>query len=132
MSREAVVIPEKKEKLERLKARYNNLEMSDKTAQNIRKLEVVRGTLKLATVAVGCAAAIDLIVPDPIFGFDEAVLTAATGLLGFGVSMVSSKIDDLAATEKTGVSMDEVENLTNKISTMASAVSAAKNKGPRV
>lgn len=132
MNREAVVVPEKKEKINRIKEKYGNIEMSDKTAQKIRSLEITRGVLKLATVGVGIAATIDLMVPDPVLGVDEAVLTAATGLLGFGVSMVSNKINDLAATEKTGVSMKEVEDLTDKLSTMAKAVNTSKNNTPRM
>lgn len=127
MSREAVVVPEKKEKINRIKEKYGNLEMSDKTAQKIRSLEITRGVLKLATVGVGIAATIDLMVPDPVLGVDEAVLTAATGLLGFGVNMVSNKINDLATTEKTGVSMKEVEDLTDKLSTMAQVVANKRN-----
>lgn len=127
MSREAVVVPEKKEKINRIKEKYGNLEMSDKTAQKIRSLEITRGVLKLATVGLGIAATIDLIVPDPVLGVDEAVLTAATGLLGFGVNMVSNKINDLATTEKTGVSMKEVEDLTDKLSTMAQVVANKRN-----
>lgn len=134
MSREAVVVPEKKEKINRIKEKYGNLEMSDKTAQKIRSLEITRGVLKLATVGVGIAATIDLMVPDPVLGVDEAVLTAATGLLGFGVNMVSNKINDLATTEKTGVSMKEVEDLTDKLSTMAQVVANKRNtpNGPNL
>lgn len=127
MSREAVVVPEKKEKINKIKEKYGNLEMSDKTAQKIRTLEITRGVLKLATVGVGIVAAIDLIVPDPLLGADEAILTAATGVMGFGVSVLSNKIDDLAATEKTGVSMEEVEDLTGKLSAMAQAVANKRN-----
>lgn len=134
MSREAVVVPEKKEKINRIKEKYGNIEMSDKTAQRIRSLEITRGVLKLATVGLGIAATIDLMVPDPVLGVDEAVLTAATGLLGFGVSMVSNKINDLATTEKTGVSMKEVEDLTDKLSTMAQVVANKRNtpNGPNL
>lgn len=127
MNREAVVVPEKKEKINRIKEKYGNIEMSDKTAQKIRSLEITRGVLKLATVGLGIAATIDLMVPDPVLGVDEAVLTAATGLLGFGVNMVSNKINDLATTEKTGVSMKEVEDLTDKLSTMAQVVANKRN-----
>lgn len=134
MNREAVVVPEKKEKINRIKEKYGNIEMSDKTAQKIRSLEITRGVLKLATVGLGIAATIDLMVPDPVLGVDEAVLTAATGLLGFGVSMVSNKINDLATTEKTGVSMKEVEDLTDKLSTMAQVVANKRNtpNGPNL
>ena len=100
--------------------------MSDKTAQNIRRLEITNNVLKAVTAGVGIVAAIDLIIPDPVLGVDEAILTAATGLLGYGTSVVSNKIQDLAATESTDVSMTEINELTNKLANMAGAVAAKK------
>ncbi|MBQ8659947.1 MAG: hypothetical protein IJ475_03835 [Bacilli bacterium] len=126
MNKEAVVVPEKKETIERIKRKYNNLQMSDKTAQNIRRLEITNNVLKVVTAGVGIVAAIDLIIPDPVLGVDEAILTAATGLLGYGTSVVSNKIQDLAATESTDVSMTEINELTNKLASMAGAVAAKK------
>ena len=81
MSRETVVIPEKKRKIEKIKKKFNNPEMSDSTATKIASLEVTNNLLKAATITAGVVTVIDLFVPDPVFGLDEAALASITGLL---------------------------------------------------
>ena len=51
--RETIVVEEKKNKIENIKRKYRNLEMSDATAQKIRKLEITNGILKAAAIAAG-------------------------------------------------------------------------------
>lgn len=119
MSREAVIVPEKKKKIEMIKRKYNNLAMSDEVAQKINRLEVTNNILKAATGVVGVVAALDWIIIDPIPGVDEAVFTGATALLGLASSIVGNKIDDLANTGNADLQMDEVNKLSNQLSEVA-------------
>jgi hypothetical protein len=96
--RETVIVPEKKEKIERIKRKYNNMEMSDDTAKKIRNLEVVNNVLVAATGLVGCATVINYFVPDALPFVDEIVMTGATTLLGSASAIVKNKITDLSKT----------------------------------
>ena len=93
--RETVIVPEKKEKIERIKRKYNNMEMADDTAKKIRTLEVVNNVLIAATGVVGCATVINYFVPDALPFVDEAVMTGATALLGSASTIVKNKIDSI-------------------------------------
>ena len=126
MSKEAVMIPEKKKKIERVKAKYKNMSMSDETAMKIVRLNTLNSVLKTATGAVGLITVIDYFIPDPVFGLDEAALTAITGLLGYGASLVDNKIDSLAASDDAELKMEEINNLTNKLTDVAGKVKKQK------
>ena len=81
MARKTVIIPEKKEVINNIREKYNNLEMAEGTALKIASLEVTNEILAKAVKVAGVAFVIDLIVPDPVIGIDEALLgtiTAAT------------------------------------------------------
>lgn len=125
--RETVIVPEKKDKIERIKRKYNNMEMTDDTAKKIRNLEVVNNVLLVATGIVGVATVVNYIVPDPVPGLDEAVMTGATALLGSASTIVKNKINDLAATGTTEMKMEEVTNLSNGLSDIARQVAEKKN-----
>ena len=113
--RETVLVPADKAKLDAIRRRYNNAQMSNDTARKIKRLEVTNNILKVATGLVGVAAVIDWAVLDPVPGVDEAVLTGATALLGLGSSIVTNKIDELANTGTTEMKMDEVRQLTDSM-----------------
>ncbi len=115
IEREAVIIPEKKEKIERIKKKYRNLQMDDDTAKKIIRLEITNDILKAATGIVGIAAVIDWCIADPIPAVDEAILSGATGLLGLASSIVDKKIGELAETGNTEVMMEEVTELSDKL-----------------
>ncbi len=117
--REAVIIPEKKEKIERIKKKYDNISMSDSTANKIRTLEVVNSILVAATGVVGVATVVNYFVPDPIPGVDEAVMTGVTALLGSATTIVNNKIKDLAATGSTEVKMEEVTKISDQMTKVA-------------
>lgn len=126
MSREAVIVPEKKNKIEKIKRKYNNLAMSDDVALKVNKLEVTNNVLKAATGVVGVVAALDWIILDPVPGVDEAVFTGATALLGLASSIVSNKIDDLVNTGNADLQMDEVVKLSDQMSDVAKKISDTK------
>lgn len=122
MSKEAVMIPEKKKRIEKVKAKYKNMSMSDDTAMKIVRLNTLNNVLKAATGVVGLVTVIDYFVPDPILGLDEAALTAITGLLGYSSSLVNNKIDRIAASDDAELKMEEINNLTNKLTDVAGKV----------
>ena len=125
--RETVIVPEKKEKIERIKRKYNNMAMTDDTAKKIKNLEVVNNVLLVATGIVGVATVVNYFVPDPVPGIDEAIMTGATALLGSAATIVKNKINDLAATGTTEMKMEEVTNLSNGLSDIARQVAEKKN-----
>ena len=122
MSKEAVIIPEKKKKIEKVKAKYKNMSMSDETAMKIVRLNTINSVLKTATGTVGLITVIDFFIPDPVFGLDEAALTAITTLLGYSSSLVDNKIDKIAASDDAELKMEEINNLANKLSDVAGKV----------
>lgn len=122
MSKEAVMIPEKKKRIEKVKAKYKNMSMSDDAAMKIVRLNTLNNVLKAATGVVGLVTVIDYFVPDPILGLDEAALTAITGLLGYSSSLVNNKIDSIAASDDAELKMEEINNLTNKLTDVAGKV----------
>ena len=125
--RETVIVPEKKDKIERIKRKYNNMEMTDDTAKKIKNLEVVNNILVAATGVVGILTVVNYFVPDPVPGIDEAVMTGATALLGSASTIVKNKINDLAATGTTEMKMEEVTQLSNELSNVARQVAEKKN-----
>ena len=125
--RETVIVPEKKEKIERIKRKYNNMAMTDDTAKKIKNLEVVNNVLLVVTGIVGVATVVNYFVPDPVPGIDEAIMTGATALLGSASTIVKNKINDLAATGTTEMKMEEVTNLSNGLSDIARQVAEKKN-----
>ena len=131
--RETVIVPEKKDKIERIKRKYNNMEMTDDTAKKIRNLEVVNNVLLVATGMAGIGTAISwLPLPDDALGpyggwIDEALFTGATVLLTSASAIVKNKINDLAATGTTEMKMEEVTQLSNELSNVARQVAEKKN-----
>lgn len=125
--RETIIVPEKKEKIERIKRKYQNMEMSDDTAKKIKNLEVVNNILVAATGVVGILTVVNYFVPDPVPGIDEAVMTGATALLGSASTIVKNKINDLAATGTTEVKMEEVTKLSDQLTNVARKVAEKKN-----
>ncbi len=128
--RVTVMVPEKKEKIERIKRKYQNMEMTDDTAKKIRALEVVNNVLIAATGLAGIGTAISYLpLPDDAAGFilDEAIFTGATVLLGSASAIVKNKINDLAATGNTEVKMEEVTKLSDEITNVARVVAEKKN-----
>lgn len=127
MSRETLVIPEKKTKIEKIKKKFNNPEMSDSTATKIASLEVTNSLLKAATITAGIITTIDVFTPDPVFGLDEAALASITGLLKYSSTLVENKIEDLANSDDTSIKMDEVTKLTEQLSNAASNVKRSRS-----
>ena len=122
MSRKSVFVTEKKDKIQKIKKKYKNLEMSDETAAKVYRLDVASNVLKAATAVVGVITVIDLFVPDPVFGIDEAGLTALTTLLGGACAFVDKKAENIANDEDASIQMDEVTKLTEQIGNAAKAV----------
>lgn len=127
MSKEVLIVPEKKKKIDRVKAKYKNMSMSDETASKIVRLNTVNSILKAATGLVGLVTVIDYFIPDPVLGLDEAALTAITGLLGYSSSLVNNKIESIASSENAEIKMEEVTKLTEQLKNVARKVKETKN-----
>lgn len=128
MNRETIIVPEKKEKIERIKKKYRNMSMSDNEAKKIKRLETINDILKTATAAAGVITIIDFFIPDPVLGLDEAALTALTGLFGYTTNLVNNKIDSIANSNDMGMQMDEVNELTKQISNAAKSIKNSRSK----
>lgn len=124
--RKIVVVPEKKERIAKIKQKYNNMSMSDNTADKIWKLQITNGILKAATAVVGVITAVDYFIPDPLLGLDEAALTAITGLLAGASKLVDNKIEDLANSDHTDLKMSEINDLSNKLGAVFDNVAKKK------
>lgn len=128
--RETVIVPEKKEKIERIKKKYNNMAMTDDTAKKIRNLEIVNNVLVAATGLAGLVTVISYLPgpDDAVTGlWDEAIFTGATLLLNSASSIVKNKINDLAVSGSTEVKMEEVTKLSEQMGNVAKAVAEKKN-----
>ena len=113
--REVMIIPQSKKRIENIKKKYNNLEMSDETAEKIGRLEILNNVLKVATIGAGILTAIDYIFPDPVPFLDEALLTSITIALKSGNSIVENKIKDYATTGQANLTMEDCQSLTNRL-----------------
>lgn len=127
MSKEVLIVPEKKKKIEKVKNKYKNMSMTDETALKIVRLDTLNNVLKTATGLVGLVTVVDFFIPDPLLGLDEAALTAITGLLGYSSSLVSNKIDSIAESDDAELKMEEINNLADKLTDVAGKVKKDKN-----
>ena len=80
-----------------------------------RSLASLGNFFKWATIIVGIIAAIDIIIPDPIFGLDEAALLSLTALFETCNVIVANKINELDKYGKTKYNQQEVVEIANKI-----------------
>ena len=126
MSRETVMIKEKKSVVDKIRKKYKNPNLSEKDAKKIATLEATNKVLVGASAAAGVVTVIDLFVPDPVLGLDEAALVALTTLLGSASAFVNNKIDKIAKEENSDIQMEEIAKLSGQL-----ADAAAKAKDSR-
>lgn len=129
MARKTVIIPEKKEVINNIREKYNNLEMAEGTALKIASLEVTNEILAKAVKVAGVAFVIDLIVPDPVIGIDEALLGAITAATKTANVIITNKIGELAATGTTEMKVEEITQLATSIKNVADLGKSTKKKG---
>lgn len=127
MARKTVIIPENKEVINKIKTKYQNMEMSDSTALKIASLEVTNKILKKASNIAGIAFIIDLIVPDPIIGVDEILLGTITAATKTANSIIKNKIDELALNGETELQTEEINKLAGSIKSIVEANKNRKN-----
>ena len=120
--RQIVVVPEEKSKIQRIKEKYGRLDMDDKTAKKIRRLEITNDILKASSIIMGIATVINIAIPDFWPGIDEAVMAGITGVIGGASTIVQNKIDDLSRYGTTEVKMQEVEELSRQIGNIATNI----------
>ena len=130
-NRDLLVVSVDRKKIEKIKKKYKNMSMSDDAAAKIQKLEIVNRVLSAAVVASGIITTIDIIVPDPVFGLDEIILTAITGALKLAQKSVDKHIDELATEGTTRVNPDEVTNLSKQIIGIVKEIKS-KNQTPKI
>lgn len=131
MSRKSVFVTENKKNIEKMRKKYNNMQMSEVAAAKVYRLDVASNALKAATAVVGVVTVIDLFIPDPVLGIDEVGLTAITGLLGYVSSLVDNKAKSIANDEDASIQMDEVTKLTEQIGNAAKAVKGKGNSSSK-
>ena len=129
MARKTVIIPEKKEVINNIREKYNNLEMAEGTALKIASLEATNEILAKAVKVAGVAFVIDLIVPDPVIGIDEALLGAITASPKTANVIITNKIGELAATGTTEMKVEEITRLATSIKNVADLGKSTKKKG---
>lgn len=129
MARKTVIIPEKKEVINNIREKYNNLEMAEGTALKIASLEVTNEILAKAVKVAGVAFVIDLIVPDPVIGIDEALLGTITAATKTANVIITNKIGELAATGTTEMKVEEITRLATSIKNVADLGKSTKKKG---
>jgi hypothetical protein len=112
--RQPLIIKETKDTINRIKS------------SKVERLEVVSKVLSTATMVAGVITAIDLIVPDPVFGIDEAALTAITALIGTGKGIVDKQIASLKESDSYSYDQDQVNDLAKKIKGVHDAFKASK------
>lgn len=126
MSRETVMIKEKKSVVDKIRKKYNNPNLSEKDAKKIATLEATNKVLVGASAAAGVVTVIDLFVPDPVLGLDEAALVALTTLLGSASAFVNNKIDKIAKEENSDIQMEEIAKLSGQLTDAASKAKASR------
>lgn len=129
MARKTVIIPEKKEVINNIREKYNNLEMAEGTALKIASLEATNEILAKAVKVAGVAFVIDLIVPDPVIGIDEALLGAITAATKTANVIITNKIGELAATGTTEMKVEEITRLATSIKNVTDLGKSTKKKG---
>ena len=112
--RQPLIIKEAKDTINRIKG------------SKVERLEVISKVLGTATMVAGVITAIDLIVPDPVFGIDEAALTAITALIGTGKGIVDKQIASLKESDDYSYDQDQVNDLAKKIKAVHDAFKASK------
>lgn len=129
MARKTVIIPEKKEVINNIREKYNNLEMAEGTALKIASLEATNEILAKSVKIAGVAFVIDLIVPDPVIGIDEALLGAITAATKTANVIITNKIGELATMGTTEMKVEEITRLATSIKNVADLGKSAKKKG---
>lgn len=124
MARKTVIVPEKKEVINKIKEKYNNAEMTDQTALKIASLETTNKILSAAKTVSLVAFVIDLVVPDPVIGVDEAVLGVIWQATKTANKIVNNKIDDLTKNGTAEMQTEEALKLADSLKSVADCVKA--------
>lgn len=125
--RVTVIVPEKKEKIEKIRQKYNNPNLSTTDAIKIQTLEVVNKILSAAAGIAGVAFVIDLIIPDPVIGIDEAALGFITTATTSANVIVQNKINAIANSQDASLKGEEVQKLASQISAALTAVKSNRS-----
>lgn len=128
MDRQTVIVPESKETINKIKQKYKNMQMSDDTAKKIQGLEVTNKVLKAASSLATVAFVIDMIVPDPVIGMDEALLGFITAATTSANKIVADKIDSLAKTGDAKLEQEEIIKLSKSIGNIAQNIANKNTK----
>lgn len=123
-----VIIPEDKDRINKIKAKYNNLSMSDSNASKIIRLETAGKVLSAASIATGILFVIDVFVPDPVIGLDEAALGGISALTKPFDTIVKNKIDDLANDKDGNLNSDDVSKISDGLVKMAGEIKKSRSK----
>ena len=109
----------KEERLNKIKQKYNSMEISDDVASKIRNLEITSTALKVLVGVVGVVTVSDFVIPDALPVIDEALLTALTALFVRVSKVIDKKIDDLVTTGNTKLTTKDLINIGSDLGRVA-------------
>lgn len=122
MNRETVIVPDKKDRISKIREKYHNPSMSEEAAKKIGSLQTTNTILKAATAVAGIATTIDLFAPDAIPVLDAKALTSITSLLATTTTIVDNKIDLIAKNGNDTMKLNEISKLGEQLKNVVAAV----------
>ena len=114
MVKKMVVVPEKKEVIDRLKKRYEYLEKKEDVYGKEIPIKISNRVLKTAAKDVGFASTFNITLPDAAEKKDAAMKTLPS-LLRCSTSVVENKYGEVAKSMDVHERMDEVEVLVQQM-----------------
>lgn len=129
--RVTVIVPDKKEKINKIREKYNNPNLTNADALKIESLEATNKILKNASAIAGVLFVIDLIIPDPMIGIDEAALGFITAASKSASAIVENKIEAIANSEDATLKENEVKKLAKDIGLVATTIKSNRSSRSR-
>ena len=109
MARKMLVVPEKKEVIERMGKRYDYLRNNEKTYGRTHSIEILNKILSTAVKDTGFSSTVNIAVPDPSVGINELAMSSLPGLLKCSTVVVENGYEEMANSRDVHERMAEVD-----------------------
>jgi len=109
MARKMLVVPEKKEVIERMGKRYEYLHNNEKTYGRTHSIEILNKILNTAAKDTGFSSSVNIVVPDPSVGISELAMSSLPGLLKCSSVVVENGYEEMANSRDVHERMAEVD-----------------------